>query len=109
MAESKYQLYKDKAGKFRYRLFAKNQQVILTGEGYSTKAAAKNGINSVKKNGEKKERFSINQARNKKFYFNLVSGNNEIIGSSQMYASKDTLRNGIASVMRNAKSPIEEV
>ena len=46
----KFELYKDKAGKFRFRLKAGNGQVIATGEAYESKAAAMNGIESVKKN-----------------------------------------------------------
>lgn len=47
---AKFELYKDKKGEFRWRLIATNGQVIATGEGYTTKESAKNGIESVKKN-----------------------------------------------------------
>ena len=40
----KFELYKDKSGKFRFRLKASNGQVIATGEAYETKASALNGI-----------------------------------------------------------------
>ncbi|MCE5292028.1 MAG: YegP family protein [Nocardiaceae bacterium] len=46
----KFELYTDKAGKYRFRLKASNGQVIAVGEAYESKAAAKNGIESVKKN-----------------------------------------------------------
>jgi uncharacterized protein len=46
----KFELYKDKAGEFRFRLKAGNGEVIATGEGYKTKASALNGIESIKKN-----------------------------------------------------------
>lgn len=46
----KYELYTDKAGEFRFRLRAKNGQIILSGEGYGTKANCKNGIESIGKN-----------------------------------------------------------
>lgn len=39
----KFELYTDKAGKFRFRLKAGNGQIIATGEAYETKAAAQNG------------------------------------------------------------------
>ena len=41
------------------------------------------------------------------FNFNLVAGNNEIIGTSQVYASRVTAKKGIASVQKNA--PIAEI
>lgn len=46
----KFEVYKDKAGEFRFRLKAKNGQIIATGEGYKAKAGCMNGIESVKKN-----------------------------------------------------------
>ena len=46
----KFELYADKKGEFRFRLKAKNGQIIVTGEGYKAKAGCKNGIESIKKN-----------------------------------------------------------
>jgi uncharacterized protein YegP (UPF0339 family) len=47
---AKFELYKSPNGEYRWRLKATNGQVIATGaEGYSSKAAAQNGIESVKR------------------------------------------------------------
>ena len=46
----KFEVYADKAGKFRFRLKAKNGQVVAVGEAYETKKAALAGVASVKKN-----------------------------------------------------------
>lgn len=46
----KFQIYQDKAGEFRFRLTAKNGQIIAVGEGYTTMKNCVNGVNSVKKN-----------------------------------------------------------
>lgn len=46
----KFELYKDKSGHFRFRLKAGNGEIIATSEAYNSKASAKNGIESVKKN-----------------------------------------------------------
>ena len=40
----------DKAGKYRFRLKAGNGEIIAAGEAYDTKAAALNGVESVKRN-----------------------------------------------------------
>jgi hypothetical protein len=50
LAEPKFEWYKDKAGKFRFRLVAANGETIATSEAYSSKDACVNGIASVKKN-----------------------------------------------------------
>ncbi|MBR6045321.1 MAG: YegP family protein [Ruminococcus sp.] len=46
----KFEIYTDKKGEFRFRLKATNGQVICASEGYTTKPACKNGIESVRKN-----------------------------------------------------------
>ena len=46
----KFELYSDKAGKFRFRLKAGNGEIIAVSEAYESKASAKNGIESVRKN-----------------------------------------------------------
>lgn len=47
---AKFEIYKDKAGEFRFRLKAGNGEIIASSEGYSSKQACENGINSVKTN-----------------------------------------------------------
>lgn len=46
----KFEIYKDKAGEFRVR-FKYNAEVIFSTEGYTSKASAKNAIESILKNG----------------------------------------------------------
>ena len=46
----KFEIYEDKAGEFRFRLKARNGEIILSSEGYKAKASCKNGIESVRKN-----------------------------------------------------------
>ncbi len=46
----KFEMYEDKGGQFRFRLKARNGEIIAVSEGYTTRAACENGIESVKKN-----------------------------------------------------------
>ena len=46
----KFELFKDKGGKFRFRLKATNGQVVGTSEQYDSAKACENGIKSVAKN-----------------------------------------------------------
>ncbi|MFE0020102.1 YegP family protein [Amycolatopsis sp. NPDC059021] len=46
----KFEIYKDKAGLFRFRLKAGNGEIIAVGEAYNAKASAQNGVDSVKRN-----------------------------------------------------------
>ncbi|MFE6735558.1 YegP family protein [Microbacterium sp. NPDC057741] len=51
----KFELYTDKSGDWRFRLKAGNGEVIATGQGYSSKASAMNGIDSVRRNAAEAE------------------------------------------------------
>jgi uncharacterized protein YegP (UPF0339 family) len=46
----KFELRKSGPGKYRFVLKAGNGEIIATSESYTSKAAAKNGIESVKTN-----------------------------------------------------------
>ena len=48
----KFELYKDKAGKFRFKFKANNGEVIKKSEGYKSKYTALDGIASVRTKGE---------------------------------------------------------
>ncbi|MFI5719885.1 YegP family protein [Nocardia sp. NPDC051750] len=47
---AKFEIYQDKAEKYRFRLKAGNGEIIAVGEAYNSKSACKNGIESIKKN-----------------------------------------------------------
>ncbi len=50
MAKPKFEIFKDKNGKFRFRLKAPNGEIIATSEAYETKQGCEKGIASVKEN-----------------------------------------------------------
>ena len=99
-----------KNGEFQFSLRAGNGQEILASEGYTTKAACLNGVESVRKNSQIDARFDRLESKNGKYYFNLKATNGQIIGTSEMYESTASRDNGIASVAKNAlDSPIEDL
>ena len=49
-ANPKFELYQDRSGEFRFRLRARNGKIIGVSEGYSARAGAFGGIESVMKN-----------------------------------------------------------
>ena len=54
-------------------------------------------------------KFVITLRKNGEFQFNLKATNGQVIGSSQMYASERTMRQGIESVKKNApEAPVVE-
>ncbi len=57
----KYEGYQDKAGEYRFRLKARNGEIIATGEGYKKKASCLNGIESVKRNAPEAEIVKVEE------------------------------------------------
>ncbi|MGB5172129.1 YegP family protein [Eudoraea sp.] len=105
----KFVINTDKAGKFRFNLKASNGQVILSSQGYATKASCTNGIESVKTNSQNDERFDRKTGKDGSTYFNLMATNGQVVGTSQMYSSPAAMENGIASIKTNAPdAPVEE-
>lgn len=98
----KFEIFKDKAGEFRFRLKAGNGETILASEGYKDKSSAVNGIESVKKNVDLLARFEKKLSSSGKPYFVLKAANHHVIGNSEMYSSEDARDNGIKSVMHAA-------
>ena len=99
-----------KNGEFQFNLKATNGQVILTSEGYTTKSACMNGIESVRKNCKVEARFDKKVASNGKPFFDLKAANGQIIGSSQMYVNEKNMLNGVASVVKNApEAPVVDM
>ncbi|MFB2539268.1 MULTISPECIES: YegP family protein [unclassified Acinetobacter] len=69
---------------------------LLKSEAYTTKAAALNGIESVKKNAIEDKRYERKEAKNGKPMFNLKAANGQVIGTSPMYADNAALDAAIA-------------
>ena len=113
----KFVITKAKNDEYTFSLKATNGQVILTaGETFTTLAACKNSIESVKNNAlahvedqtvEGYEtlthpKYELYADKAGQFRFRLKARNGEPIGKSEGYVAKDSAENGIASVGKNA-------
>jgi len=116
----KYVIKEVKTG-YTFNLKAGNNEVIGVSEVYTTEAACKNGIESVKKNApianlEDQTVEAVEKAVNPKFEiyldkagefrFRLKAKNGEPILASEGYKSKAGCKNGIESVRKNADSEV---
>lgn len=96
-----FELDKSSNEKYKFVLKAGNGEIILTSELYTTKSSAENGIISVQANSPLDERYDLKDSSNGKSYFNLRAANHHVIGTSQMYSTKQSREKGIASVKTN--------
>lgn len=99
-----YEISKNAKEQYSFVLKAANDQVVLRSEQYESRGTAQSGIASVQKNSTSDERYELKTASDGRFYFNLRAGNNQVIGTSQMYASEAARRNGVESVRTNGPS-----
>ena len=117
-------IFKQTATGFKFDLKATNGEVIATSEVYSSEAACRNGIESVKKNciGEiedqtvegfetvKHPKFEMYVDKAGEYRFRLKARNGEVIVVGEGYKAKAGCMNGIASIGKNApEAPIEKV
>ena len=100
--KSKFEIFKDRIGQFRFCLKAGNGEIILVSEGYTSKQNCFNGVASVRMNSQFDHRFERAVASNGMPYFNLRATNGQVIGTSQLYSSKQARDKGIQSVKEGA-------
>jgi uncharacterized protein YegP (UPF0339 family) len=119
---AKYQVYKDKAGKYRFRLRAANNKIVAVSEAYESKAGCMKGVRSVQSNCEshvEDQTKNMDKLTNPKyevftdsadeFRFNLKASNGEIIAASEGYETKEGVMNGIGAVQRSCDAEIEDL
>ena len=108
----------------KFNLKAGNGEIIATSEVYSSEASCRKGIASVQKNApkaaienqtaegykvEKHPKFEVYNDKAGEFRFRLKATNGQIIAVSEGYKALAGCMNGIASVVKNADSPIVKV
>ena len=119
---AKYQIYKDMAGKFRFRLRAENNKIVAVSEAYERKAGAINGVKSVQSNCQSQiedttilmkkashPKYQVFTDIASKYRFNLSASNGEIIATSEGYETRQGCMKGIKAVQNSCTSEIEDL
>jgi len=120
--KARYQVYRDTAGKFRFRLRAANNKIVAVSEAYESKAGCMNGVRSVQRNCESKiedktigaekllhPKYVVFTDAASKFRFNLSASNGEVIATSEAYETKQNCMNGIEAVQKSCDAEIEDL
>ena len=120
--KARYQVYRDTAGKFRFRLRAANNKIVAVSEAYERKVGCMNGVKSVQKNcGSKIEdktigaetlphpKYEVFTDVASKFRFNLSAPNGEVIAISEAYETKQGCMDGIEAVKNSCDAEIEDL
>jgi len=97
----KFEIFKDRGGKFRFRLKASNGETILASQGYASRSGVHTGIKSVRSNCKRKSCF-VTKKTPSGHRFNLVAMNGRVIGTSETYKTPRACEGGIKSIRSNA-------
>lgn len=100
---AKFETFTGVDGQEYFRLRAKNGQIILQSEGYTSSAGADNGIESVKTNGTDPDAYTIVEAQNGQHFFHIKAGNGEIIARGELYVSKYNAQRGAETVRKTIR------
>jgi large conductance mechanosensitive channel len=118
----KFQVYKDAAGKCRFRLRADNNKIVAVGESYEQYFSCKNSIKSIQKNCNSpiedttidgpriaNPKFQVYKDKSENYRFRLIARNGEIIASSEGYETKESCLNGIKVVGQSCDAEVEDL
>lgn len=95
-----FETFEGNEGQFYFHLMASNGENVLRSEGYATLVGAEEGAATVLAYGFDKRNFEGRVAANGDAYFVVKAGNGEVIGTSELYASKSNAERGAATVRR---------
>jgi uncharacterized protein YegP (UPF0339 family) len=122
VVNSKYQVYKDVAGKYRFRLRAANNKIVAVSQAYESKDGCMNGVMSVQKNCNahiedkttemeklSSPKYEVFADVASQFRFNLKAGNGEIIAASEGYETKQGVLHGVEAVQKSCDAEIEDL
>jgi uncharacterized protein YegP (UPF0339 family) len=119
---AKYQVYKDVAGKFRFRLRAANNRIVVVSQAYEQHGSALNGVKSIQNNctvgiedltveGPRMNhpKYQVFMDKASEFRFRLTASNGQIIGASEGYETKQSCLNGVEAMQKSCDAEIEDL
>ena len=97
---AKYVITKHETTQFRFHLVS-DGTIILTSETYKDKSGCKAAIAAVQLNSQFDRSYRRKTSITGRLYFILVAGNEETIGTSEMYSTELARELGILGVKSN--------
>jgi uncharacterized protein YegP (UPF0339 family) len=104
--DPRFEQFKGLDGKYYFHVRAGNGEIVLQSQGYTTKASATNGLNSVNLNGSDTTKYEVLPAADGEFYFVLHAGNGQIIGRSETYVTESNAARGVQTVAALLTAPL---
>ena len=107
---SSFELYEDSAGEWRWRLTSGNDIIADSGEGYSSKSAARDAIGRVKEDGPTASvleygtpHFEVYEDSAGEWRWRMVASNGRIVADGgEGYSSRSAVRRAVSNVRDDA-------
>ncbi len=96
---ARFDVFRGADGRHYFNLYAANGEIVLSSQGYSSEAAAYNGVFSVADNGLLPERYEVLDSADGGAYFTLKARNGRVIGVSEVYATRSNAQRGADGVV----------
>ena len=87
-------------GGYHFNVYAKNGQIVLSSEHYTTDAAAYNGAFAVQDSAT----YTVLANQSGGFYFTVTALNGQVVGTSQQYTTKASAQAAATSVQALVKT-----
>lgn len=97
-AGARFDVQGSETGAFHFNVHAKNGQIVLSSESYSSEAAAYNGAFAVQQDGQRAASYTVRPNAAGGYYFTVTADNGQVIGVSQQYTTKQSAETGAAAV-----------
>ncbi len=104
---AKFETFKGIDGRYYFHLQAGNGEIVLQSQGYTAKASALNGIDSVAQNGGIASRYHVLGAADGRSYLVVKAANGQVIAWSETYESASAAKASAASLVELLKGSIE--
>lgn len=86
-------------GEVRFHVLGAGGEVLLSSESYASEAAAYNGALAVQQAGRARASYTVKQSAAGAYYFVLQAANGEIVGTGQLFATREDADGAIARLI----------
>src|SRR5438552_944679 len=97
---ARYEIRWSRDRKHYWTLQGNNNETLITSETYNSESAAKNGIESARRNSALEFRYHKGNASDGLYYFTLHAENYEVLATSETYSTSSGRDNGIEATKR---------
>jgi uncharacterized protein YegP (UPF0339 family) len=102
----RFEVFQGEDRQYYFHLRAGNGEIVLTSEGYTTKASALSGVSSVQTNGGTAASYDVFATADGQYAIRLKAANDETIAQGEAYVSKSNATRAVTRLAQILATPI---